>query len=530
MENSYISFIQTYKRIVNKKRIIKNKSYKRKCITIFLWYGLTISILVNIILFSYIILFPKKSSNNNGIKYIINKNNVKNNQIENNNSNENELEINPYCIKLDPILILNQRLNNGPKTICDNGDSNHICYQNLDGYYNDIFYNKNGVICKMQNIILDPEKSKQSNYKYDGPVDKVRLGRPNLSKGFFNMKCENPHRISNYYDLYNSYFFGWNYNYENNKDEKIEELAPGKTIFFLSRNQDSPNLYHGMGDVIGTISMMELFNIKEDNVQIIFLESMYLKYDPYYEIFKKVLSRGGEPIFIKDLKKKYHISSAIHVPINWDSPLLIRDINNTYCKHPTKTYKKLLELIDKYLEIPNFVDSFISDKEAFYYPKLIIDRHNSGVKFIKCVTIIWRRIWPKTRTEQNRLMQNGPELADKLASVVPENILIRLVNTASLPMSDQISIMRKTDYLVGIHGAGLTLGIFMPVSSIYHEILNKETWSVLLFLSMMSGHNCYFDIVKGIDNRTNGFEYVSFDEIDFVEKVKKHMKENNYFQ
>ena len=70
----------------------------------------------------------------------------------------------------------------------------------------------------------------------------------------------------------------------------------------------------------------------------------------------------------------------------------------------------------------------------------------------------------------------------------------------------------------------------MPVSSIYHEILNKETWSVLLFLSMMSGHNCYFDIVKGIDNRTNGFEYVSFDEIDFVEKVKKHMKENNYFQ
>jgi len=230
------------------------------------------------------------------------------------------------------------------------------------------------------------------------------------------------------------------------------------------------------------------------------------------------------------LKKKYHISSAIHVPINWDSPLLIRDINNTYCKHPTKTYKKFLELIDKYLDIPNFVDSFISDKEAFYYPKYIIDRHNSGVKFIKCVTIIWRRIWPKTRTEQNRLMQNGPELSDKLASFVPENILIRLVNTASLPMSEQISIMRKTDYLVGIHGAGLTLGIFMPVSSIYHEILNKETWSVLLFLSMMSGHNCYFDIVKGIDNRTNGFEYVSFDEIDFVEKVKKHMKENNFFQ
>jgi len=224
MENSNISLIHTNKRIVNKEIIFKYKSNKSKCIKISLCYGLTIIILVNIILFSYIILFQKKSSNNNGIKYIINKNNIKKNQIENgnsidsNNNSENELEINPNCTKLDPILIFNQRLNNGPITICDNEDSNHICYQNLNGYYNDIFYNKNGVICKMQNIILDPGKSTQSDYKYDGPVDKFRFGRPNLSRGFFNMKCENPHRISNYYEFYNSYFFGWNYNYENNKE------------------------------------------------------------------------------------------------------------------------------------------------------------------------------------------------------------------------------------------------------------------------------------------------------------------------
>ena len=382
----------------------------------------------------------------------------------------------------------------------------------------------------MKNIILNPKKSEQSNYIYNGPIDKYTFGAPQLNRGFFNMKCNNPQILTEYYMMYNRYFSGWNYNYENNKDEKIEELAPGKTIFFLSRNQDSPNLYHGMGDVLGTISMMELFNITEDNVQIVFLENMYLKDDPYYEIYKKVLSRGGEPIFIKDLKEKYHISSAIHVPLNQDSPVFIRDINNTYCKHPTKTYKKLHELIDKYFDIPNFVDSFISDNETFYYPKLIIDRHNSGVKFTKCLTIIWRKVWPKNRTEQNRLMQNGPELADKLASVLPKNILVRLVNTACLPMNEQISLMKKTDYLVGIHGAGLTLGIFLPLSSIYHEILHKETWNVVLFLSMMSGHNCYFDIVKGTDNKTNGFEYVSFDENDFVEKVIKHMKENNYFQ
>ena len=139
------------------------------------------------------------------------------------------------------------------------------------------------------------------------------------------------------------------------------------------------------------------------------------------------------------------------------------------------------------------------------------------------------KVWPKKRIKQNRLMQNGPDLADKLASVLPENILVRLVNTASLSMSEQISLMRKTDYLVGMHGAGLTLGIFLPFSSIYHEILHKKAWNVVLFLSMMSGHNFYFDVIKGKGNKSGNFQYIFFDENDFVKKVTKHMKDNNYF-
>ena len=47
---------------------------------------------------------------------------------------------------------------------------------------------------------------------------------------------------------------------------------------------------------------------------------------------------------------------------------------------------------------------------------------------------------------------------------------------------------------------------------------------------MMTGHNSYFDIVKGEYNKIDGYEYIFLDENDFVEKVTKHMKENNYFQ
>ena len=375
---------------------------------------------------------------------------------------------NNYCDNLDPIKLFNHRIENEPITICQNKKSKHICYQNKNGYYNDIFYYKNGVICKMENIVLDPLKSNHTNIIYKGPVDKIYKGCPILSKGFLNIKCKYKNDLKNYSSLYDNYFKSWNYDYDNN--EELEELAKGKTIFFISRNQDSPNIFHGMSELINTISIMDLFGLSPENIQIIFLESMFLNNDPFYDLYKNIVSRGGKPIFIRNLKKKYHISSGIHIPINWDSGAFI---NKKFynCKYSTKAYKLLNVLVNKYMKIPVFKDFFISDNEIYYYPQSIIENYKSNIIFKKTVTIQWRKVWPKGRKGQRRILANGKELADKLASILPKNILIRLIDTASLSINEQISLMRKTDYLVGIHGAGLCLSIFMPNESIVHEIL-----------------------------------------------------------
>ena len=50
------------------------------------------------------------------------------------------------------------------------------------------------------------------------------------------------------------------------------------------------------------------------------------------------------------------------------------------------------------------------------------------------------KIWPKKRRGQHRIMNNGPQLADKLASVLPKNILVRLINNAKFTMEEQISL------------------------------------------------------------------------------------------
>ena len=122
------------------------------------------------------------------------------------------------------------------------------------------------------------------------------------------MRCKNKKDLKNVNKIYQSYFQSWNYNYDDN--EELEELAPGKTIFFISRDQNSPNLFHGGSELINTISIMNLFNFNPENIQIIFLESMVLKNDPYYDLYSNIASRGGKPLYIENLKK--NITFLLH--------------------------------------------------------------------------------------------------------------------------------------------------------------------------------------------------------------------------
>ena len=432
--------------------------------------------------------------------------------------NVNEKNISPK--KLDPFYAFSRRLNSSPLILCKSEDSEHICYKNDLSY----FFEKDGIICKMKNFIINPLFWKQDGYIYKGPVNIKTRGCPLISKGFFNMKCNIKNKIQHYNSIYFSYLNSWNYNLDNNIIIK-EELFPGKTLFLISRNQDSPNLFHGGCEFINAYSLMNLLGLKPPNIQILFLESMKFNNDPYYDLYKYVISGGNEPIHISQLKKTYFVSNAFHLPINWDSPCF------TKCEIPkftnrTLTYRKLYEDVLKYMKIPNFVDSFNYNKEIFYYSNLYLN--TSKLNYTKFLTIQWRKIWPKERIGQFRILGNGPEIVDILVKILPKNILIRLVDTASLPISKQISIMQKTDYFLGIHGAGLILSIFLPPHSIVHEIKNKDEMNNLQILSILSGHRCYSDIIETNIKNINNSEYLFFNPYDIAKKVLKHMKQNKF--
>ena len=440
---------------------------------------------------------------------------------------EKNFSDNSNCQLLDPINIFDLRLKKTRFEICNENNTKHICYVKNKGNFNTIFTNKNGVICTIENIVLDPSKLIKTNFVYNGPVDGKNKGFPVLSKGFINTKCTPKEINVTYNKIYKSYFNSWNYDYNmENENETLDELAPGKTVFLMGRNQDSPNLFHGNSEIVNIICMLYLFNLAPEEVKILIFEGIEIPEDPFYEIYQNLFS--SEPIYVKNLKKKYKISKAINVPMNWDSPVFI-NVNLPKCTSTVRTYQLYNDFVDKYMKLKPFKDTFISDNISYYYPKETLKNHEKGIKFIKNITIQWRKVWPSSRKGQVRLLGNAIELTNKLAQVLPNNFLIRLINTAALPYKDQISLMRSTDYLLGIHGAGLSLSIFLPKNSILHEIYKRKVNNLLITMSALSGHPTYSDLIKSKSYSENGNEYVVFDQDKLAKKVLGHMKKNNYF-
>lgn len=89
--------------------------------------------------------------------------------------------------------------------------------------------------------------------------------------------------------------------------------------------------------------------------------------------------------------------------------------------------------------------------------------------------------------------------------------------------------MQKTDYFLGIHGAGITLGIFLPKNSIIHEIKYKKEPNRPIILGKLTGHKVYSEFMNVSIKLENSRENVYIKGEKLVQSVLKNMEENHYF-
>ncbi|PGH17823.1 hypothetical protein AJ80_04646 [Polytolypa hystricis UAMH7299] len=76
------------------------------------------------------------------------------------------------------------------------------------------------------------------------------------------------------------------------------------------------------------------------------------------------------------------------------------------------------------------------------------------------------------RTESRRLTDSTAYLA--AVSAAFPYVDVQSIDFAAIPFKEQVSIIRNTDVLVGVHGGGLTHGMFLPAGSAMVEILPAQ--------------------------------------------------------
>lgn len=433
-------------------------------------------------------------------------------------------EIEDVCQNNDPMWKFHERVHFDPYYLCKNKNSTHFCYKNtLNGYQIN-----NGVVCVMRNFILDPSKWQKDNSKYTEQNDYKYNNFPLISNGFFNIECEEENKNSDFNKIYDYYFNSWNYSLINNDiintEEKYEELAPEKIIFFINRNYDSKNIFNFFLAFLNTFSLMKTYVLNPEDIRVVFLESVDIK-DPLYILYEELISRGGSPINIGNLSKKYQISSAINIPIYLDSPNYIFP-EILKCKKKTKTFELLDQSIRKYMKIGKITYAPNYDKNIIYYPKNLNSNFTIYKKF---VTIQWNKEIPKDKNEKKRILGNGPELVEALSEQLPKNILVRLVDFSLLNIKYQISFMKKTDFFITDSPEGLFFSIFLPPDAIVQEIsIENNNNNIFHLMSSLSGHPTYSNIIKANVKMKENSEVLFYDVKYFVKIVLAHLKKINF--
>ncbi|XP_061170409.1 uncharacterized protein LOC133179728 [Saccostrea echinata] len=265
-----------------------------------------------------------------------------------------------------------------------------------------------------------------------------------LKPGYFQIQCKNKN-------------FQYMFPRSDHLAKWISALRPALTFTSLEEDvhnitiavtrYEYTNIYHTMTDWYNAFLMLLFFNMESLTANILFVDS-----HPQGGLDSVWTTLFGEFIRAGQLKKPKHFKSLICSIQGYRSPMY-----------------------DHFLPTLPHIESF---KHFF------LSKHNIPLtKTLNCdklsILFIWRRDYvahprnPKGLV--SRKIKNERDLQQFLQKFYPTHS-IASVQTDKLSMQDQLSAIANTDILIGMHGAGLTLALFLPKHGGLIELYPKY-WS-----------------------------------------------------
>jgi EGF domain-specific O-GlcNAc transferase len=313
----------------------------------------------------------------------------------------------------------------------------------LTCFWNQITYERTDSFCIGGPAILDVKENK---YKMDCPLR--TLTAEELAQGIPRLN-----RLLSYWYQTGPRFILENYVRTGAAEEMRSILTSGPQEFsiLIKREENLNNLWHRLMELFSLFMTLDVLQMtrnpatnkpyfsNEDmkNTQVVILDDIVD--DPYLELWslfaRKPIVRLG------DLDAETPSLGNIIVPLAGGSnPMWSGDWQLHSCDH-----SELLRVFTK--RVLDFYD--VNDEPLAADRPLVL-------------TFIDRK--------EKRLLVNKEEYISILKSKFPA-VKIELVNFAAFSFTEQLKIVRHTDILVGVHGAGLTHGMFMPPGSTMVEIL-----------------------------------------------------------
>ncbi|KAF0981018.1 hypothetical protein FDP41_012806 [Naegleria fowleri] len=236
---------------------------------------------------------------------------------------------------------------------------------------------------------------------------------------------------------------------------KKEELFIDGTTIFVSREIDEHvNMFHASTDFFNTYLMYEFFQIQDnDQVQVVLLDDHFP--GPYDMIWNNTFSFRRPMKRAKEFSGKIvKFEKAIFQPAGYASPLLshLTDFskgNPNQCSQRLKTLTAYTERIIEGFNIPT--------------------RSSQPSSEIIRVLLVSRRPYNKNGVEHSymgRQIANEDDLlkALKKYELDHKTIVVERVDFAQLSFKEQIQKTYHSDFLIGMHGAGLTHAFWLPPS------------------------------------------------------------------